>query len=66
MYKKDFLKEWSSGHMASYGWYLNCPTNNTPKSECGLREKFEDICLNKPISIDFNFRGGKRSQNAKS
>jgi hypothetical protein len=42
MYRKDLLKEWSSCHLASYRWYLNCPVNNTFKSEHGLREKFED------------------------
>ncbi len=46
--------------MASYGWYLDYP-----KLECKLKEKFEDACLNKPTSTDSNFRGGKRSHNAK-
>jgi len=66
MYKKDLLEKWLIGHMASCGWYLDCPANNTPKSKHTLREKFEDTHLDKPISIDFNFRGGKRSQSAKS
>jgi hypothetical protein len=61
MYRKDLLKEWSSGHLASCGWYLNCPANNTPKLEHGLREKFEDARLDKPTSTNINFRGGKRS-----
>jgi hypothetical protein len=61
MYKKNLLKGWSNGHLASCGWYLNCPTNNTLKLECGLKEKFEDACLDKPISIDFSFKGGKKS-----
>jgi hypothetical protein len=64
MYRKDLLKEWSNGHLASYGWYLDCPTYTTPKSECGLREKFEDEHLDKPTSSDFNFKGGKKSQSA--
>jgi hypothetical protein len=30
-----------------------------------LRETFEDMRLDKPTSIDYNFKGGKRSHNAK-
>jgi len=33
--------------------------NNTPKSTCGLREKFEDTHLNKPPSTDSSFRVGR-------
>jgi len=58
-YMKDLLKEWLSGRLTSCGWYLNYPADNTPKSKCGLKEKFEDAHLNKPPSIDFNFRVGK-------
>jgi hypothetical protein len=65
MYRKDLLKEWSSGHLASYGWYLDYPANNTLKLECRLKEKFEYKRLNKPTSIDYSFRGGKTSHNAK-
>ncbi len=65
MYKKDFLKQWWSGHLASYGLYLDYPANSTPKLERGLKEKFEDTHLDKPTSPDFSFRGGKRSQSAK-
>ncbi len=65
MYRKDLLKERSNGHLASYGWYLDCLANNTPKSKHGLKEKFENTHFNKPTSIDSRFRGGKRSQNAK-
>jgi len=32
------------------GVTLDCPTNSTPKSKHKLREKFEDACLDKPIS----------------
>jgi hypothetical protein len=49
MYRKDLLKEWSSGHLASCGWYLNYLADRTPQSEWGLKEKFEDACFNKPI-----------------
>ncbi len=62
---KDLLKEWSSGHLASYGWYLDYPTNSTPKSKHRLREKFEDACLDKLTSIDSSFKGGKKNQSAK-
>jgi hypothetical protein len=44
MYKKDLLKEWLSGHLASYGWYVDCPANNTLELECGLKEKFK-LCV---------------------
>jgi hypothetical protein len=30
-----------------------------------LREKYEDGHFDKPISIDFNFKGGRKSQSAK-
>jgi len=59
MYKKDLLKEWSNGQLASYGWYLDYPANSTPESKCELRENFEDIRLDKPTSIDFSFRVAK-------
>ncbi len=65
MYKKDFLKEWLSGHLASYGWFLDCPANSTPELERGLRHKFEDACLDKPTSTNSSFKGGKRSQGTK-
>ncbi|CAM6007070.1 unnamed protein product [Sphagnum balticum] len=65
MYRKDLLKEWLSGHLASYGWYLDCPDDNTPKSKCKLREKFEDAHLDKPTSNNSNFKGGTKSHNAK-
>jgi hypothetical protein len=39
--------------------------NCTPKSKCGSREKFEDGHFNKPTSINSNFRGGKKSHDAK-
>ncbi len=65
MYKKHLLKEWSSGHLASYGWYLDCPANNIPKSKLGLMETFEDAYLDKATSIDFSFKGGKKSKNVK-
>jgi hypothetical protein len=65
MYKKDLLKEWSSGHLTSYRWYLDYLADNTLKSECGLRELFEDAHLDKPTSIDSSFKGGKKSQSAK-
>lgn len=65
MYRKDLLKEWSSGHLASYRWYLDCRVDNTLKLKCGLREKFEDAHLDKPTSTDFNFRGVTWSHNAK-
>jgi hypothetical protein len=66
MYKKDLLKEWSNGHLTSYGWHLDYLADNTPKSEHGLREKFEGVHLNKPTSTDSSFRGGKRSHSAKN
>ncbi len=66
MYTKDLVKEWSSGHLKSCGWYLDCPTKNTPKSERGLREKFEDTHLNKPTSTYSSFKVVKRSQSAKN
>jgi hypothetical protein len=59
MYKKDLLKEWSNGQLASYGWYLDYPANSTPKLKCGLRENFEDACLDKPTSTDFSFKVAK-------
>ncbi len=65
MYRKDLLKKWSSGHLASCGWYLDCLVEGTPKLECRLREKFEDEHLDKPILTNFNSRGGKKSQSAK-
>jgi hypothetical protein len=65
MYRKDLLKEWSSGHLASYGWYLNYLVDSTPESEHRLREKFKDTCFDKPTSIDCSFRGDKRSHSAK-
>ncbi len=65
MYRKDLLKEWSNGHLTSYGWYLNCLANNTPESECRLKEKFEDARLDKPTSTDYNFKGGNKNHNAK-
>jgi hypothetical protein len=65
MYNKDFLKKWSSGHLASYGWYLNCLTNNISVLEHGLKEKFEDVHLNKPTSTNSSFRSGKRNHSAK-
>jgi hypothetical protein len=65
MYKKDLLKEWLNGHLASYGWYLDCTLDNTPESKCKLREKFEDAHLDKPTSTDSNFRVGTRSHNVK-
>jgi hypothetical protein len=66
MYKKDLLKEWLSGHLASYGCYLDCPVASTSKSEHKLKEKFEDTCLDKPISTYSSFRGGKRSHSTKN
>jgi hypothetical protein len=48
MYMKDFLKEWSSGYLASYGWYLNFLIDNTSKLEHGLKEKLEGMHLDKP------------------
>jgi hypothetical protein len=65
MYRKDLLKEWLSGHLASYGWYLDYTIDNTLKSKCKLREKFEDAHLDKPALTESNFRGGTRSHNAK-
>jgi hypothetical protein len=65
MYKKDLLKEWSIGHLGSYGWYLDCPIDNTPKLERRLRQKFEDTHLDKPTSTYYNFKGGKKNQSAK-
>ncbi len=65
MYRKDLLKEWPIAFLASCRWYLACLADSTTKFKCGLREKFEDGHLNKPISTDFNFRGGKKSHNAK-
>jgi hypothetical protein len=65
MYRKDLLKEWSNGHLTSCGWHLNYRVNNIPKSECGLKEKFEDARLDKPTSTNFSFNGGKKSHNAK-
>jgi len=65
MYRKDLLKEWSNGHLASYGWYLDCLADSTLKSKHGLKEKFEDAHLNKPTSTNSRFKGGKRSQSAK-
>jgi hypothetical protein len=56
---KDLLKEWLNGHVTSCGWYLNYLANNTPKSECGLKEKFENAHLNKPPSTNSNFRVGR-------
>jgi hypothetical protein len=61
MYKKDLLKEWLSGHMASCGWYLDYPTKSTLELERMLMEKFEDARLDKPTSNNFSFKGGKRS-----
>ncbi len=65
MYRKDLLKVWSSGHLASYGWYLDCLADSTLKSKHALKEKFEDAHLNKLTSTNSRFRGGKRSQSAK-
>jgi hypothetical protein len=65
MYRKDLLKEWSSGHLASCGWYLDCPTNNTLKLEHRLRGKFEGTHLDKLTSTNFSFRGGKKNKSAK-
>ncbi len=59
------MKERFNGHLASYGWYLDYTLDNTPKSKCKLREKFEDAHLDKPTSTDSNFRVGTRSHNAK-
>jgi hypothetical protein len=59
MYKKDLLKEWSNGQLASYGWYLDYLANSTLESKCGLRENFEDAHLDKPTSTDFSFRVAK-------
>jgi hypothetical protein len=61
MYGKDLLKEWLSGHLTSCGWYLDYPINNTLELERKLREKFEDTHLDKPTSINYSFKGGKRS-----
>jgi hypothetical protein len=65
MYRKDLLKEWSSGHLTSCGWYLDCPTDNTPKLKCKLGEKFKDAHLDKHTLFYFCFKGGKRSHGAK-
>jgi hypothetical protein len=51
--------------LTSYGWYLNCPIDNTPKLEHELREKFEDACLDKPTSNKYSFKGDKKNHNAK-
>jgi len=59
------MKEWSSGHLTSCGWHLDYLTNSTLESECRLKEKFEDMRLDKSTSIDFSFKGGKKSHNAK-
>jgi hypothetical protein len=32
--------------------------------ECGLREKFEDACLNKPTSINYSFKGSNKKHSA--
>jgi hypothetical protein len=61
MCRKDLLKEWLSGHLASYGWYLDCTVDNTPKTKCRLKKKFEDACFDKSTLISFSFMGGKRS-----
>jgi hypothetical protein len=52
-------------HLDSYGWYLNCLTDNTSKLEHGLREKLEGMHLDKPTSTDSYFRGGKKNHSAK-
>jgi len=62
MYRKDLLKEWSSGHLTSCGLYL---ADSTPKLKCGLKEKFKDAHLDKPTLFYFSFKGGKRSHSAK-
>jgi hypothetical protein len=56
MYRKDLLKEWLNGHLASCGWYLDCLVNNTFKSERRLREKFENTYLDNPTLANFNFK----------
>jgi hypothetical protein len=65
MYRIKLWKEWSNGHLASYRWYLDCPANNTPKLTRGLREKFKDVHLDKPISTNSSFRGGKKNHSVK-
>jgi hypothetical protein len=56
MYRKDLLKEWLNGHLASCRWYLDCPIDNTFKSERGLREKFEDTYCDNPTLANFSFK----------
>jgi hypothetical protein len=65
MYRKDLLKEWSSGYLASWGWYLYCLVDSTLKLDYGLKEKFEGACLDKPTLSYSCLRGGKRSHSAK-
>lgn len=65
MFRKDLLKDWSLVHLPSCDWCLDCPYNTTLKSERQLKEKFDEGNLEKTISIDSNFRGGKQSQSAK-
>jgi hypothetical protein len=39
MYRKDLFKDWSSFHIVDYGWYLDCPKDNTLALEFSLSEK---------------------------
>lgn len=41
MYLKDLFKDWNSFHLVNYGWYLNCPKDNTTTSKFSLCEKNE-------------------------
>jgi hypothetical protein len=41
MYRKEFLKDWSSSHLVDYWLYINCFKENISTSEFSLREKNE-------------------------
>jgi hypothetical protein len=41
MYKKNMLRDWSSPHLLDYGWYIDCPKENTLPSKFKIQEKYE-------------------------
>jgi hypothetical protein len=49
MYRKDFLKDWSTYHLEDCGWYIECLWDCTPPSKLVVFKKSHEFSFQKKL-----------------
>ena len=52
MYSAGIIKDWRFEHLQDCGWYLDCPSNESPVEEAALKQKHSVAALATPMDLE--------------